>query len=105
MVISRKSFQKGICLSLFNDDFSRKKLGSYLKAKRLAQGLSQGKVANQLGLSAQMISNIERGTCAIPLYILAKLLKIYKISEGEMLPYILRVQEAVLRKQLFSKKA
>ncbi|MGE3975303.1 MAG: helix-turn-helix domain-containing protein [Bdellovibrionales bacterium] len=58
--------------------YDRKKLGRYLKQSRQKAGLSQKIVSERLGLqTAQYISNIERGLCAVPIDTLKKLIQLY----------------------------
>lgn len=45
-----------------------KKSGEILKQAREKAGLSQGELAKELGYSSpQLISNVERGLCSVPL--------------------------------------
>jgi transcriptional regulator with XRE-family HTH domain len=47
---------------------TRAEFGNFLKAKREAANITQAEVAEKLGYtSAQFVSNIERGLCAMPL--------------------------------------
>jgi transcriptional regulator with XRE-family HTH domain len=80
-------------------------LGNYLKDKRVAANLTQGQVAETLGLeSPQFISNIERGKCAIPMHIMRQLLKKYNMDKNEFLDYIGGLQMNYFRKSLSHKK-
>jgi len=80
-------------------------LGNYLKDKRVAANLTQGQVAETLGLeSPQFISNIERGKCAIPMHIVRQLVKEYHLDKSEFLHYISDLQMSYFRKSLSQKK-
>lgn len=53
-------------------------LAHYLKSKRIAAGLSQGQVAEELGYSSpQFISNWERSLSTPPIHTVKKLAKVY----------------------------
>ncbi len=78
-------------------------LGNYLKEKRVEANLTQGQIAETLGLeSPQFISNIERGKCAIPMHIMRCLVKEYKIDKNDFLDYIGDLQMNYFRKSLVS---
>lgn len=67
-----------------------KTLGEYLKAKRLAAGLSQGDVAQKFGYSTpQFISNWERGESNPPISDIKKLAALYKIDAEELFETLL----------------
>ena len=74
--------------------FERKRLGAFLREKRLAKGLSQASVSSQLGYSSpQFISNWERGVSAPPLKALGVLVRLYGLTRDELIDVI--VQETV----------
>ena len=80
-------------------------LGNYLKGKRAAANLTQGQIADSLGLeSPQFISNIERGKCAIPMHVMRQLIKEYGIDKSEFLSYISDLQMNYFRKSLSATK-
>ena len=82
-----------------------KKLGKYLKEKRLAVELSQAEVAKKLGYnSAQYISNFERGLCMPPLKKLRKLILMYNIEPKIVYDMMLKAQERELSKIILNKK-
>jgi len=86
-----------------SDKILMSKLGKYLQKKRKLAKLSQGKVSKLLGYSSpQMISNIERGTCAPPMDALKKMAALYKISASEMTETLLQVQKDYFKSE-FSK--
>lgn len=61
------------------------KLANFLKVKREESGLSQKQLADQLGLkSGQFISNVERGTCSMPLDKCGQLCEILKIPKASL---------------------
>jgi len=66
-------------------------LSVFLREKRMAAGLSQGKVANILGYStAQFVSNWERGLSEPPVDTLRVLAKLYSIPTEEMFEVVLK---------------
>lgn len=76
-------------------------LGEFLREKRTSQNLTQGQVADVLGLeSPQFISNIERGKCAIPIHIMRQLIKEYKLDRNEFLTFITDLQMSHFKKSL-----
>lgn len=80
-------------------------LGNYLKEKRAAANLTQGQIADSLGLeSPQFISNIERGKCAIPMHVMRQLIKEYGMDRNDFLSYIGELQMNYFRKSLISNK-
>ena len=82
----------------------RKRLGQYLKARRLEKSISQNDIAKRLKLkSGQMISNIERGLCSPPLYQVRIMSQLYGISEQDLLLFLLEIQETSLRKAISGK--
>ena len=75
-----------------------KGFGKYLREKRREAGLSQQRVAQALGYSSpQFISNLERGTCPIPLNRVRQFIDLYKIDQNEFVGRFLQEQETVLR--------
>lgn len=80
-------------------------LGNYLKEKRVAASLTQGQIAETLGLeSPQFISNIERGKCAIPMHIVRQLIKEYGLDRAQFLEFITELQRDYFKKSLTIKK-
>ena len=55
-----------------------------LKKFRLAKGLTQEQVAEQIGVSRQKYARIENGANSITFDILAKIAKVLKVSVGDI---------------------
>ncbi len=56
--------------------------GQLIRIQRQKQGVSQGKIASQVGFTnPQFISNIERDVCGCPVELAVKLSKLLKISK------------------------
>lgn len=78
----------------FRDKGYAKELGSYLRKKREAAGLTQAEVADVFShSSSQFISNIERGLCAVPLHIMIEVLRLYKVSNGDFIKFVLDLEK------------
>ena len=76
-------------------------LGKYLKSKRKENGMSQSEVAQKLGYATpQFISNFERGLCAPPLPKLKTLIKLFNISQEEVIQLMLAQQEKYWKRML-----
>lgn len=72
-------------------------LASYLRHKRLLAGLSQGRVAKELGYSsAQFVSNWERGVSSPPCAVIPRLAELYALPKKEFILILLKEQEASL---------
>lgn len=85
-------------MSIF--DFN-KTLGNYLKEARLSSDMSQKEVSNHLNFSsAQFISNIERGKCAVPRYVLRELVHLYGIDKNIFIGLVMKWSEKSLRNDL-----
>lgn len=56
-------------------------VGNVVKQYREMSGLSQAKLGEKLSLNNQMISNIERGICTLPLKHFTKVCDLLKIDE------------------------
>jgi len=81
----------------------QQRLGQYLKDCRVDAGYTQSDVSAELGLkSAQSISNIERGVAPVPLHVLRKMIKLYKIPERQFMWLLVQLQTEDIRKKLFS---
>lgn len=81
-------------------------LGSYLKQKRRAAGLSQKATASALGYScSQMISNWERGLCHPPLAKLGQITKLYRVKSTALIEIMIRDYERLLQSKVTNNKA
>lgn len=89
---------------MFVSEEINKKLGQFLKKKRIEAGLSQKEVADKLKYSSsQFISNFERGLCAPPVKAMRVLILLYKMDSAEFTEYVLSLQEVHLRTVFHSK--
>lgn len=76
-------------------------IGEYLKKRRLKKKLSQADVARALGYaSAQIVSNWERGLCSPPLDQLATIVKIYGLTQKQMIDIFIKGQKVKLERLL-----
>lgn len=81
-------------------------LSGFLKSKRIAAGLSQRDVADNLGYSTpQFISNWERGISCPPINALKKLGEMYKVSADDLFETVLNQEINELVKDLKRKYA
>jgi transcriptional regulator with XRE-family HTH domain len=81
-------------------------IGRYLKTRREKAGLTQFFVAKKLGyLTAQYISNIERGVALPPNKALRKLIELYDIPEDELFEMLSRAQEILLERAIYGRKS
>jgi len=81
-------------------------IGQYLQEKRTATGLTQFQVAKKLGyLTAQYISNIERGVALPPNKALRKLIALYEIPEDELFEMLSKAQSILLEESIFGKRS
>jgi transcriptional regulator with XRE-family HTH domain len=63
----------------------RTALHIYLREKRIEAELTQKDLGNMLGYKPQFITNWERGASSPPARIMAKLVRVLKIPENEIL--------------------
>jgi len=75
-------------------------IGEYLKEKRIKKGLSQIDVAKVLDCKSQFISNWERGLCTPPWDYLKTIVRMYGISEKEIMEFLIKEHERMVRKNL-----
>ncbi len=76
-----------------------KRMGKYLKERRMALGLSQHQVSRLLSYpNSQSISNWERGCAFPPLKKFKKLIKTYDISQDELMSILLNELEILLKR-------
>jgi transcriptional regulator with XRE-family HTH domain len=64
---------------------SKKAIGDRIRALRQAQDLSQGRLAQALGIPSTNVSAIERGVRGVSVHQLVKLAKALDVSPGEIL--------------------
>lgn len=79
-------------------------LGQFLREKREAGQFTQADVADKLGCKSQFISNWERGAASPPWKMLKAVIKMYKISDKEIVRLLVSDYERAVRKQLGFKK-
>lgn len=65
-------------------DLAKRSIANNIRRARLDAGLTQAEVAERLGITAQAISNFERGINNIESSLLIKMCEIYKISVTEI---------------------
>ena len=75
-------------------------LGEFLKKKRIEAKITQGELAKDLSISAQMVSNWENGRCGPPSDLLIDLAKFLFIKKEELLQNILMSSEQFYKKKL-----
>jgi transcriptional regulator with XRE-family HTH domain len=77
-------------------------LGSFLKSRREARGLTQEQLGTRLGYSSghQYVSNWERGTSPPPMERLHEIAQILEISPDELINVIMDEQKNMLRQLL-----
>ena len=75
-------------------------LGHFLKTTRLSHNFTQRKVAEELNLTPQFLSNIELSKCSPPPYILKRMVTYYKIRPQKIIKILLNEEQRRL-KQLF----
>lgn len=81
-----------------------KKLGEYLKKKRLEKKLSQGDLATLLKrVHIQFVSNWERGICAPPGHSFQKLIDILKLNRAHLVDVMLEDSKAEIEKKVYKK--
>ncbi len=83
------------------DKLQIRKLGEYLRDKRVKADLTQGFVAERMGFtSPQFISNIERGLCSPPMDVLKRMVRLYKLRNPEVVKFLSRLQEEYFERSL-----
>ena len=83
------------------DKLQIRKLGEYLRDKRVKADLTQGFVAERMGFtSPQFISNIERGLCSPPMDVLKRMVRLYKLRNPEIVKFLSRLQEEYFERSL-----
>ena len=75
--------------------------GAYLRDMRVAAGLTQVQVADELGYStAQFVSNFERGVCLPSIKKMEILISLYNLHAKEVVKMLLSIQESYLQSML-----
>lgn len=80
-------------------------LGAYLKEKRVAVGLTQLKLANQLKVHVQFVSNWERGLCAPPSHCFQKVLDILRVDRKILVTLMLLDSKKAIEAKIFINKS
>ena len=75
-------------------------ISEFFRKKRLVAGLTQGTLASKIGVHVQIVSNWERGLCKPPLGRLSDVAEILHIPKAEIVNFLLREQELLLRGHL-----
>lgn len=79
-----------------------KKLGSYLRKKRIENGFSQVGLAKMLGYSgSQFVSNWERGQCAPPLPDIHKMIRVLKLQRESLVRVMLEDSTLEIKKRIY----
>lgn len=82
-----------------------KRIGSYLKDLRVESQMTQAAISAELGYqTAQFISNIERGQCAVPYEVIRKLIKLYGASEAGVIEFLVHLQQDYIAAEIKDKK-
>lgn len=79
-------------------------IGEFLRTKREAKKLSQTDVAEALKVKPQFVSNWERGMSSPPVRLLKQIMRLFGISENELIKFMVDEYEGFLRQQLGAKK-
>ncbi len=83
------------------EQITNKRIGQFLKQKRIDRGLTQSIVAEKLGYgSPQFISNIERGISNVPTKSLKIFVELYQIDAKEVIDIILDEKRRHLQSQM-----
>lgn len=71
---------------ILNDDLLYRYVGARLRRRRNELGMSQGELANAVGLLRTSVTNIEAGRQKAPLHILYKICAVLDIEVSVLLP-------------------
>lgn len=75
--------------------------GRFWQRARKAKGWTQVELAERLGLmTAQFVSNVERGIARYPLIYMPKLIRLLKVEPQEVMDLILREEARRIRQEL-----
>jgi len=78
-----------------NEKLLYKILGGRIQAKRLSHKLSQGQLADSVGLQRTSITNIEAGTQKVQLHTLYEIASVLQCSIGDLIPDIETTEQDV----------
>jgi transcriptional regulator with XRE-family HTH domain len=82
-----------------------KKLHVYLREARKRTGRTQREVSTMMGYtSAQFVSNVERGACLPPEFMVKKMISIYRLDRQELYNLMMSNAGVELRKVLGVRK-
>ncbi len=83
-----------------------KKLGEFLKEKRVDAGLTQPALAQKLGeVHSQFVSNWERGLCAPPSHAFQRLISVLSLNRDELVKVMVADYQSEVEFKVFKKKA
>lgn len=85
-------------------EWINKRIGNYFKLARVKAGLTQAEVAKSLSCHTQYLSNVERGVCSISSQHMRKLIKVYKLSNSQVISDLIKIQKVYLTLKLTTKK-
>ena len=77
-----------------NDATLYEKLGANLKLAREALGITQGRLARQVGIARTSITNIEAGQQKLPIHLLFQLCDVLQIEVVNVLPSLKEVRRS-----------
>lgn len=80
-------------------------LGTHLKEKRIASGLTQVELAGLLKVHVQFISNWERGLCAPPSHCFQHAIDILKADRKKIVTVMLLDSKRIIEAKIFDKKS
>ncbi len=82
-----------------------KKLGLFLKEKRVEAGLTQPALADKLGeVHSQFVSNWERGLCAPPSHAFQRLISVLDLSREELVRVMVADYQSEVEYKVYKKK-
>ncbi len=82
-----------------------RKLGLFLKEKRVEAGLTQPALAEKLGeVHSQFVSNWERGLCAPPSHAFQRLISVLSLSRDELVKVMVADYQTEVEYKVFKKK-
>lgn len=79
-------------------------LGTHLKEKRMASGLTQAELAGLLKVHVQFVSNWERGLCAPPSHCFQHAIDILKADRKKIVAVMLLDSKRIIEDKIFEKK-